>query len=53
METESEVRPEQKTEELRTHRPLVLWQLEPLQHREDALLERNLAGKTEEKTETR
>lgn len=52
METESEVRPEQKTEEL-THRPLVLRQLEPLQHREDALLERNLAGKTEEKTETR
>lgn len=53
METESEVRPETKTPEVMKDRPLVLRQLEPLQHREDSLLKGDFTGRTGEKTETR
>lgn len=41
METESEMTPNKSSEELMVDRPLVLGQLEPLQHSEDSLFKRN------------
>lgn len=44
METESEMAPNKSTEELMVDRPLVLRQLEPLQHSEDSLFKWNFTG---------